>query len=129
MCLCQAVWWTHGGHEGQCEVRKEEIPQLPLIAEIVLAYFFRGEGRTEHVAGFRQVVGGSVVEANLNLVIIEAVHVLANFDVGYEIVRIIDGNAVALRQFLKFLLLAFITDGLVADFNFEDVAIDEIVTE
>lgn len=101
----------------------------PLIAEVVLADFLGGEGGAEHVAGFGEVVGGAVVEANLDLVVVEAVHVLAHFDVGNEIVGIVEGDAVVLAEFMEFLLLAFLADGLVARLHLENIAIDEIATE
>lgn len=71
----------------------------------------------------------SVVETNLNLIIIEAVHVFAHLDIGNEIIGISKRNSITLRKFLEFLLLAFVTDGLVTDLNLEDITIDKVATE
>ena len=65
----------------------------PLVAEVVLADFLGGEGGIEHIAGFGEVVGGTIIEANLDLVIVETVHVFAYFDAGNEVVGVIDGDA------------------------------------
>ena len=63
---------------------------LSLVAEIILAHLLGGEGGTEHVASLGEVVCGAVVEADFNLVVVEAIHVLTHLDVGNKIVGVVE---------------------------------------
>lgn len=95
----------------------------------MLAHFLGCEGGGEHVGGLGEVACGAVVEADFYLVVVEAVHVSAYFDVGNEVVGILDGYAVAQGELLQFLLLAFFADRFVTHLHLEDVAVDEVAAE
>ena len=95
----------------------------------MLAHFLGGERCVEHVARFDDVAGGAVVEADFNLVVVEAVHVLAHFDVGDEVVGFVGGDVVALGELLELLLSVLVGEGFVAGLHLEDVAVDEVAAE
>lgn len=95
----------------------------------MFAHFLGGERRVEHVARFDDVAGGAVVEADFNLVVIEAVHVLAHLNVGDEVVGFVGGDVVAVGEFGEFLLTVLVGEGFVAGLHLEDVAVDEVAAE
>ena len=100
-----------------------------LVAEIVFANLLGSKSGAEHVTGFGEVVGGAVIEADFDLVIVEAIHVFTHFDVGNEIAGFLERNAIMLGKFLQFLLLTFFADGFVKGLHLEDVAIDKVAAE
>lgn len=102
---------------------------LSLIAEVVFAHLFCSKRGAEHVACLCDVVCCSIVETNLNLVIVEAVHVFPYFDARNQVTGIVLGDMVTLRQLFEFLLFAVFRYGLVAHLHFEYVSVDEVAAE
>jgi len=87
------------------------------------------KGGIEHVACFGQFTSGAIVEANLDEVVVEGIHVFAHLNAGDEKAGIFDRDVEMLGEFLKFGLFALLADWFVAHLNLEDATVDEVGTE